>query len=361
MTPVDVRKDGTANDGGMGELDNVGLDVERISGGLASDTLRGGPGTGMLEGAPGDDNLNGGPGPDHLLGGPGQDTIMYSTEPDVAVRLDASTASTSLPNDQDRIEEIENVRGGNRHDTVTGSDEVNVLTGAARDDYLDGLRGVDRLDGGPGADVVVARDRARDGQVSCGPGKDMAIVDRRDRVVRRDTKRCEQVDNGSQTSRDRLGLCPSAALRRGGRGVQPAGHASARAARLRRLATKRLPAALAAHPRRQWLPGPPNRDFRTAPERIGRRVGRRCYGRAELGAQGGHHGHGQTARLHTARADLRRCGRRTAAPPQHAPEAGPLACEGQAQHLGVRGNGLDHRGGLFEHDHDRPPGSGQRH
>jgi Ca2+-binding RTX toxin-like protein len=199
MTAVDVSKDGAANDGGMGERDNVGLDVEGITGGLASDTLRGGPGADVLDGAPGDDTLSGGPGQDQLRGGPGQDTVAYSTEPDVTVRLDAGSARTGLPGDSDSIEAVENVRGGDQDDTVTGSEEANTLAGAAGEDYLDGLRGVDRLDGGRSADVVVARDRKRNEPVSCGPGKDLAIVDRRDRVVLRGSERCELVDDGSRT------------------------------------------------------------------------------------------------------------------------------------------------------------------
>jgi Ca2+-binding RTX toxin-like protein len=199
MSPVNVSKDGVANDGGLAEGDNVGFDVERINGGLASDTLRGGPGADVLAGEPGDDTLSGGPGPDHVLGGPGRDTIAYSTEPDVTVRLDARSATTGQPGDRDQVDEVENVRGGNRGDTVTGSNDANTLDGAVGEDYLDGWRGVDRLDGGRSADVVVARDRVRDEPVSCGRGKDLAIVDRRDRVVRRGAKRCERVDDGSQT------------------------------------------------------------------------------------------------------------------------------------------------------------------
>jgi Ca2+-binding RTX toxin-like protein len=198
MTAVDVSKDGAANDGGMGERDNVGLDVEGITGGLASDTLRGGPGADVLDGAPGDDTLSGGPGQDHLRGGPGQDTVAYSTEADVTVRLEAGSASTGLPGDRDGIEAVENVRGGDQDDTVTGSNAANVIAGTAGEDYLNGLRGVDRIDGGGDPDVVVARDRTRNEQVSCGPGKDLAIVDRRDRVVKRGSERCERIDDGSQ-------------------------------------------------------------------------------------------------------------------------------------------------------------------
>jgi Ca2+-binding RTX toxin-like protein len=218
MTPVAVTKDGVPGDGGVGEHDDVAFDVERIVGGLASDTLRGGPGTDLLEGAPGDDTLDaldgddtllgdagtdtlsGGPGADRLAGGSDRDTVAYSSEPDVIVRLEAHRGITGLPDDTDRIDEVEDVRGGTREDTITGSDGGNALTGGTGEDYLDGRRGVDGLDGGPSADLVVARDGARDLPVSCGRGKDLAIVDRWDRVVRRGTRRCEHVDDGSSTT-----------------------------------------------------------------------------------------------------------------------------------------------------------------
>ena len=199
MTPVNVSKDGVANDGAVAERDDVGLDVERISGGLASDALRGGPGADVLEGASGDDTLSGGPGPDRLLGGPGLDTVAYSTEPDVNVRLGSRTGSTGLPGDRDSIDEVENVRGGSLQDTVAGSSGANVLAGAAGEDYLDGRGGRDVLDGGGSADVVVSRDGAPNEPVSCGPGRDFAIVDRGDRVLRRGKNRCERVDDGSAT------------------------------------------------------------------------------------------------------------------------------------------------------------------
>jgi Ca2+-binding RTX toxin-like protein len=257
MTPVDVSKDGAADDGGLTERDNVALDVERVTGGLASDTLVGGPdadtleggagddtvdglagddtllgdagtseGTDIVRGGPGADNvqgegggdsvsgdagndtvqggagtdtLSGGPDADQIVGGPARDVVAYSNEPNVRVSLDTGSGATSQPDDNDRLSEVEDVRGGDQRDTLTGSNEANALVGRAGEDYVDGLRGVDQLEGGRSADVVVARDRARDEPVSCGPGRDLAIVDRRDRVVTRGSRRCERVDDGSRT------------------------------------------------------------------------------------------------------------------------------------------------------------------
>jgi Ca2+-binding RTX toxin-like protein len=196
MTGVQVTKNGLADDGALTERDNVGLDVERVIGGLASDMLSGGPGADELQGGPGDDTLSGGPGADHLLGGPGRDLVAYSAERDVTVSLDDGSARTR--GEIDEIDEVEDVLGGRWDDTVTGSTVKNALMGGTGHDYLDGRRGEDRLGAGRSADVVVARDGVRYERVSCGRGKDLAIVNRGDDVVQRGADRCEQVDDGSQ-------------------------------------------------------------------------------------------------------------------------------------------------------------------
>ena len=69
--------------------------------------------------------------------------------------------------------------GGN--DRLLGLAGNDVLYGGAGADLLIGGPGKDRLFGGPGNDTIDARDRQVD-VVDCGPGRDTAIVDRRDRV-----------------------------------------------------------------------------------------------------------------------------------------------------------------------------------
>jgi hypothetical protein len=256
--PITTSKDGAANDGQANEGDNIGSDVERITGGLANDSIGGGPSADSLDGGPGDDNisglagddelhgdggisagadtlsggpgsdriegeggadllsgdagndtleggtgadrLNGGPGADQLLGGPERDAVVYTSPVDVTVRLDKGLGGSAQPGDVDRIAEVEDVEGGDERDTISGSGGDNALSGDRGEDYLDGRRGVDRLDGGSSADVVVARDGARDEPVSCGPGEDLAIVDPSDRVARRGRDRCERVDDGRDTT-----------------------------------------------------------------------------------------------------------------------------------------------------------------
>jgi Ca2+-binding RTX toxin-like protein len=197
--PITTSKDGVANDGQANEGDNIGSDVERITGGLANDAIGGGPDADILDGGPGDDLLSGGPGADQLFGGPGRDAVAYTSPADVTVRLDMGLGGSAQPGDSDRIADVEDVDGGDERDTVTGSSADNALGGDRGEDYLDGRRGVDRLDGGGNADVVVARDGAGDEPVSCGPGQDLAIVDRADRVARSGPNRCERVDDGTDT------------------------------------------------------------------------------------------------------------------------------------------------------------------
>ena len=137
---------------------------------------------------------------DRLTGGAGDDAVAYAEAPRVIVNLDAGLGGSAEPGDSDQVAEIEDVKGGRRGDTVTGSTSANRLTGADGHDYLDGRQGVDQLDGGASADVVAARDGARDLPISCGPGRDFAIVDRRDTVLRRGRNACEQVDDGSRST-----------------------------------------------------------------------------------------------------------------------------------------------------------------
>jgi Ca2+-binding RTX toxin-like protein len=240
LSPVAASKDGIANDGAVGERDDVGLDVERLAGGLGSDTLVGGPGDDALDGEPGDDvidgragndtlrgdsggagdgsdtviggdgddavagdgggdTLAGGLGSDDLVGGAGQDTAAYSEVADVTVALEAGTGGGVAPQDIDRLAEVEDVQGGDQRDTLTGTEGANILHGAGGEDYIDGRGGPDALDGGPAADVIAARDGTRDASVACGAGPDFAIVDPGDPVIRSGPERCEQVDDGTRT------------------------------------------------------------------------------------------------------------------------------------------------------------------
>lgn len=66
---------GGADDGTLGETDDVAGDLERVDGGSGDDTLIGSPATELLVGGAGNDAIDGGDGSDVLVGGAGDDTI----------------------------------------------------------------------------------------------------------------------------------------------------------------------------------------------------------------------------------------------------------------------------------------------
>ncbi|MFL5895087.1 MAG: choice-of-anchor Q domain-containing protein [Thermoleophilaceae bacterium] len=123
----------------------VGLeDDDCLIGGLGNDDLKGGTGNDQLDGGPGNDRLTGWTENDRETGGPGNDKLFGEAGRD---KLD----------------------GGRGRDVLTGGPGADVLVG------------------GPGNDVVNAVDRRRD-TVNCGPGKDVARVDKKDKV-----RGCEKV------------------------------------------------------------------------------------------------------------------------------------------------------------------------
>ena len=73
------------------------------------------------------------------------------------------------------------IRGTPNADRLYGRGGDDRVFGLAGDDLLSGGPGADRLWGGPGRDRLVARDRTQD-IVVCGPGRDVAVVDRLDLV-----------------------------------------------------------------------------------------------------------------------------------------------------------------------------------
>jgi Ca2+-binding RTX toxin-like protein len=74
-TALNISLDGTANDGAVGENDNIKPTVELVLAGTGNDTLIGGSGAEELHGGPGNDLIKGGAGDDTLVGGPGNDTL----------------------------------------------------------------------------------------------------------------------------------------------------------------------------------------------------------------------------------------------------------------------------------------------
>jgi Ca2+-binding RTX toxin-like protein len=197
--------DTLAGDAGPDRLAG-GTGGDRLSGGAGDDTVYGGgprlvgaDGDDKLGGGPGDDGLFGGPGDDELDGGSGADRMSGEAGEDDTVRYERRRHAVTVTfdgraNDGERGErdnvaaDVENVRGGVVGDTLFGNARPNRLAGGRGEDDVLGGAGLDSLDGGTAGDLLRARDGNRD-VVSCGPGRDLAIVDGRDRV-----RDCEYLD-----------------------------------------------------------------------------------------------------------------------------------------------------------------------
>lgn len=141
----------------------------RIQGTAGDDVLLGLTRRGSrVDGRRGDDHVCGGRRRDRLFGRAGADRISARRGNDV-------------------------VAGGVGRDRIGGGGGRDLLRGGHGADRLDGGRGRDRMRGGRGPDRLLARDGVRD-VVNCGPGRDLADVDRFDFV-----RGCETVRLGSPT------------------------------------------------------------------------------------------------------------------------------------------------------------------
>lgn len=133
-----------------------------IRAGGGDDIVVGSSSADTLNGEAGNDTVVGGDGDDLIDGGDGIDTVSFegwvpSTEslPPIAVTVDlaAGTARSSVSG-SDALVSIENVRGSNFVDLLSGNDGSNRLEGLAGNDTLNGFGGDDFLVGGAGNDVI---------------------------------------------------------------------------------------------------------------------------------------------------------------------------------------------------------------
>ena len=161
--PVVLRLDGLANDGTAGENDRDDSIENAIAGG-GNDTVVGDGGDNRLVGSGGDDLLEGGLGSDTLDGRAGTDTITYAGRTEnLAILLDNARNDGSDPNgnggssvteEGDEDQSIENAVAGAGNDRVTGSARSNTIRGGDGNDVMDGGPGGDTIDGQNGTDTM---------------------------------------------------------------------------------------------------------------------------------------------------------------------------------------------------------------
>lgn len=200
-TPVTATIDGVANDGVVGENDNVKTDIENLRGGKHNDSLTGDGDTNhlfgddggdTLNGVGGDDTLNGegsndtfisNPGVDTMNGGAGFDTADYSARvgPQTITLDDQPNDGSNGEGDNVRTEQV---FGGSNDDQITGDSEGNSLEGRGGADTLIGGGNADSFTGGLGGDTiqggdgddVILNSSSADGAdiVGGGPGSDLS-------------------------------------------------------------------------------------------------------------------------------------------------------------------------------------------
>lgn len=178
-----VTPDNIANDGEVGENDNILNDIENILGGQGNDSLTAGPNGGAVSGGDGNDTLFGGAGRDTIQGGNGDDVIRSGANADLMVGGDGNdtadyserstpitvtldgTANDGAAGEGDNVEDdFETILGGTGNDNLTGTVATidpmtmlpvgggNLIIGNGGNDVLNGLSGDDTLIGGAGND-----------------------------------------------------------------------------------------------------------------------------------------------------------------------------------------------------------------
>jgi Ca2+-binding RTX toxin-like protein len=142
------------------------VNIRTINGTRFADTLTGdaqangffaGPGNDSLFGGAGNDLLEGREGDDIIDGGDGVDWATYIGDEagGVTVSLAVVGPQDTVGSGTDTLISIENLRGSDFNDTLTGDGLVNTLEGGFGDDTLRGGLGADIILGGDGDDALV--------------------------------------------------------------------------------------------------------------------------------------------------------------------------------------------------------------
>ncbi len=145
-----------ANGGAGNDVLISGSENDRLRGNGGNDLISGGAGDDTILGGAGDDTLLGGGGNDVTNGGAGNDTADFSDIPfEVTADLTTGIATYVVNGNlvEDTLISIENLRGSNLNDSLTGDWKDNVINGVDGDDILSGGNGDDTLIGGNGNNI----------------------------------------------------------------------------------------------------------------------------------------------------------------------------------------------------------------
>ena len=181
-----------------------------VEGGERDDTLFGTKHDDRISGLEGKDDILALEGNDRVDGGPGRDTIWgdgscvrvdrgtYTCSPRPECPDDGSDGSYCIPDALATFDDrllggpgADEIMGQKGDDNIDGEEGRDLLAGGMGDDRIAGGDGQDEIRAGAGDDRVLAADGARD-FISCGPGFDRVVADRRDDVG----GNCERLTRG---------------------------------------------------------------------------------------------------------------------------------------------------------------------
>ncbi|MBR7621500.1 calcium-binding protein [Phenylobacterium sp. 20VBR1] len=151
---------------------------DNITGDASNNFLSGGGDNDTIFGGDGDDLLASGLGRNLLDGGAGLDTVTYQGGVEaIYVNLTTAYAISGSGGTYDLLSSIENVRGTDFDDDITGDGGSNYLVGGGGRDHLDaGAGGADTLEGGAGDDYITIGDQSSSNILFVGgEGKDALV------------------------------------------------------------------------------------------------------------------------------------------------------------------------------------------
>ncbi|MGE0028896.1 MAG: calcium-binding protein [Thermoleophilia bacterium] len=155
--------------------------ADTLVGGGGDDRLYASDGPDVLRGNAGDDDLLPGLGDDTVDGGPGTDLADYfftGLPTGVVVDLARSGPQPTGGGGADSFTGVENLRGTQFTDILSGDAGRNDIEGGAGPDFVDGRGGADTISTFTGNDTITARDGVAD-TVDCGDGVDTVTADAR--------------------------------------------------------------------------------------------------------------------------------------------------------------------------------------